>query len=339
MNHPRALHLTSLIFSLLTLFSISMAQNTSDTNGFDVIALGATGGMQDGNLSAFLIQPHGDNRAVTCDAGSIVNGLRVADEKGSLDTITVPEDSEYNRIGYVLTDVIKGYMISHAHLDHVAGMIISSPDDSAKPIYSLESVLDTVEATHFNWQAWPNFGDEGAAPLNKYDYMILTPGEAQPLANTAMQVTAFPLDHDAMESTAFLIESGDDALLCLGDTGPDSVEETDNLLRIWQAVAEKAKNGSLKAIIMESSYTSDRPDDLLFGHLTPKYVMQELHVLADLAGEGSLEGLPVIISHVKYSIKKGDSPQDTVMQELNAANDLGLEFIMPEQGMKWHFGD
>src|SRR5690606_1382899 len=41
--------------------------------GFDVVALGARGGIQDGNLSAFLISPQGDGRAVTCDAGALVN--------------------------------------------------------------------------------------------------------------------------------------------------------------------------------------------------------------------------------------------------------------------------
>ncbi len=58
--------------------------------GFDVVALGARGGIEDGNLSAFMISPAGDGRAVTCDAGSLVNGLRVADEKGVFDAVDVP---------------------------------------------------------------------------------------------------------------------------------------------------------------------------------------------------------------------------------------------------------
>ena len=39
-------------------------------DGFDVVVLGGLGGVQDGNLSSFLIHPHGDDRAVTCDAGT-----------------------------------------------------------------------------------------------------------------------------------------------------------------------------------------------------------------------------------------------------------------------------
>src|SRR5262245_2242983 len=97
-------------------------------DGFDLVVLGALGGIQDGNLSAMLVHPHGDNRAVTCDAGALVNGLRVADEKGAFATIAVPPDSPQSRVGYVLTAVIRGYLLSHAHLDHVAGLVVASPD-------------------------------------------------------------------------------------------------------------------------------------------------------------------------------------------------------------------
>src|SRR5213595_3497104 len=69
-------------------------------DGFEVIALGSLGGIQDGNLSAWLIHPRDDDRAVTCDAGTLVNGLRVADEKGALDDIMPPPDTADSRAGY-----------------------------------------------------------------------------------------------------------------------------------------------------------------------------------------------------------------------------------------------
>ena len=40
-----------------------------------------------------------------------------------------------------------------------------------------------------------------------------------------MSVTAFPLSHGGMESTAFLLESDGDGILCFGDTGPDRGRE------------------------------------------------------------------------------------------------------------------
>ncbi len=180
------------------------APKASAADGFDLVALGALGGIEDGNLSAWLIHPHDDDRAVTCDAGTLVNGLRVADEKGAFDGITVPADAALSRVGYVLTTRIKGYLISHAHLDHVAGLAIASPDDSKKPIYVLPSVGADLIETYFNWKAWPNFTDRGKAPqLKKYALSDLAPGVTTPLKDTAMTVTAFPLSHGGVEFDGF----------------------------------------------------------------------------------------------------------------------------------------
>ena len=305
---------------------------------FDVVVLGATGGIQDGNLSAFLVRPAGQARGVTCDAGSLVNGIRVADERGAFADVAVPPGSRQSRIGHVLTDSIQGYLISHAHLDHVLGLVIASPDDSAKPVYALPSVQAELVASHFNWSAWPNMTDRGKAPrLGKYRLQDLAPGVRQPLAGTALAVTAYPLAHAGVESTAFLIDHGDQALLCLGDTGPDAVEKSDRLQALWAAVADRVKRGQLRALIVEVSFANDRPDRLLFGHLTPAWLMASLRSLAALTGADALKGLPVVISHIKYSLLADEPPQQVILRELEAANDLGLRFIIPQQGDRHRF--
>lgn len=307
------------------------------SDGFDVITLGALGGIQDGNLSANLIHPHDDSRAVVCDAGTLVNGLRAADGKGALGGFPVPAGSPLSRVGYLLTDRIKGYLVSHAHLDHVAGLIVASPDDSKKPIYGLASVNSALVDTYFNWQAWPNFTDRGKAPqLKKYALRDLSPGVATPIDDTNMTVTAYPLSHGGVESTAFAIESDGDVVVCLGDTGPDEVEKGSRLRDVWSAVAAKARQGKLKAILIEASYTSDRPDNLLFGHLTPKWILKSLRELDQLAGGKALRDLPVVITHIKYSLTL-EQPQKQMQDELDAGNDLGLRFVLPEQGARWHF--
>ena len=305
---------------------------------FDVVVLGATGGIQDGNLSAFLIRPAKEPRGVTCDAGSLVNGLRVADERGAFADVVVPPGSRYTRVGHLLTDAIQGYLISHAHLDHVLGLVIASPDDVAKPVYALPSVQAELVASHFNWGAWPNMTDRGKPPrLGKYRLQDLAPGVRQPLAGTTMSVTAYPLAHAGIESTAFLIEHGDHALLCLGDTGPDAVEKSDRLQALWQAVAGRVKQGRLRAIVAEVSFTNDRPDRLLFGHLTPAWLMASLRGLATLAGADALKGLPLVVSHIKYSLLADEPPQQAIRRELEAANDLGLRIVIPQQGDRYRF--
>ena len=68
-----------LAVAALALALLSGAERAQAADGFDLVVLGALGGIQDGNLSASLVHPHGDNRVVTCDAGTLVNGLRVAE--------------------------------------------------------------------------------------------------------------------------------------------------------------------------------------------------------------------------------------------------------------------
>jgi 3',5'-cyclic-nucleotide phosphodiesterase len=326
-----------LIASLVSLSMLLMPTAAMSGQGFDVIVLGALGGIQDGNLSSYLIRPHGDRNAIACDAGSLVNGLKVAQDKGVFRDVTVPEGSTDSVTGHVLKNDIKGYLISHAHLDHIQGLVIASPDDSNKTIYSLPSVSAEIEQTYFNWKAWPNMLDRGQQPqLKKYHLEDLKPGEAKVLTGTKMTVTPFLLNHGGAESTAFLVESGDDAILCFGDTGPDEVQKASNMQSIWKAIADKVRQRKLKAIILEVSYTSDRPDHLLFGHLTPKWVHKTLQALDQEAGGNALKGLPVVVSHIKYSLTD-EQPQEGIRKELEAGNDLGVQFVIPEQGALYHF--
>ena len=152
-----------------------------------------------------------------------------------------------------------------------------------------------------------------------------------------MTVTAFPLSHGGVESTAFLVECDGDAILYFGDTGPDLVEKATRMHDVWVAVADKATRHKLKAILIESSYTSDRPDAQLFGHLTPAWIMKSLHELDALAGGNNvLKDLPVVITHIKYALTR-EQPQAKMRDELNAANDLGVRVLIPQQGSRWHF--
>ncbi len=325
----------SLLAAVVAGLSLPGAAHAAD--GFDVVALGALGGIQDGNLSAWLVHPHDDDRAVTFDAGTLVNGLKIADEKGAFDAVKLPGDSPMGRVGYVLTSRIKGYLLSHAHLDHVAGLIIASPDDSRKPLYVLPSVGAALVETYFNWVAWPNFTDRGKAPqLKKYPIAELQPGVAVAVPDTKMSVTAFSLAHGGVESTAFLLESDGDAILYFGDTGPDAVEKTTRMRDVWTAVADKAKHRKLKAVLIECSYSSDRPDAQLFGHLTPKWILASLRELDQLAGGGAIKDLPVVITHIKYALGR-EQPQAQMLQELTAGNDTGVRFVIPQQGTRWHF--
>lgn len=296
---------------------------------FTVIVLGAHGGLTDGDLSAYLVARQGTTEYLCLDAGTVLKGITEAARKKSFKDVKVPKESGLTLEGYVLQDRIKAYALSHAHLDHVQGLVIDSTDDTSKKLLALDPTIDHLRDNMFNWVLWPNFGNEGERPLNKYLYERMVPHAPYGVPNTELFVTAYPLSHSGHPCTAFLVKNQDSYLLYFGDTGPDSVEKSENIQRVWNAVAPLVKAKQLRGIFLECSFPNGRKDNELFGHLTPDWMQKELAKLNALA---SIKGLPVIVTHVKPSLKAGDDVDKTIADELNKGNKLGVRFIMPRQG-------
>jgi cAMP phosphodiesterase len=287
---------------------------------FQVLPLGIKGGLDECNLSAYLVASAGSSEFICIDAGTVYSGLTVARKKG---TIKKTEQA-------FLTDNIKGYFISHGHLDHVAGLILNSPEDSKKPIYALPEVLDVFKVNYFTRNAWANFGSEGEAPiLNKYQYVSLVPKVKKAAEGTDLTVQAFELSHvNPYKSTAFLVSNTAGSLLYLGDTGADSIEKSTALQNLWQEIAPLIRAKQLKAIFIEVSFPNSQADGQLFGHLNPRLWAQEMKVLASFTGAEALVGLPVVITHRKPS----GTNEEQIKKEVIAENTLGLKLIFPQQG-------
>ncbi|GAC34086.1 MBL fold metallo-hydrolase [Paraglaciecola polaris] len=305
---------------------------------FEVIVLGDSGGIEDGNLSAFLLRGVNEPNYVALDAGTLVNGINQSVKRGAFADLALADDNKWGTTGTILRDHVKGYLLSHAHLDHINGMLVASPEDSAKNIYALPSVNNMIGETYFNGIAWANFSDRGIPPLlNKYHVVDLLPGKTTTIANTELKVTAFSLSHP-VESSAFVIEQGNDMFVYFGDTGADIVEKQGKLAAIWTYLAQQIKHKTLRGIIIETSFENERPHNLLFGHLTPDLLMAELASLAaKIDGDAPLKDLTVLISHIKYTLAKNVDPRATIKQQLNDANQLGLNIIIPKQGQKLLF--
>lgn len=192
-----------------------------------------------------------------------------------------------------------------------------------------------------------------------------------------------------------------------GDVEPDSISLEPRNRAVWKLVAEKFAAGYLNTIFVseslsaasicyprdsspptssgvmandpadlmnssslsqiESSYVSSRPDDALFGHLTPRHLLEELASLASLLPsslftphdsrrEKPLEGLKVMIMHCKevFDVSSPESlnenerheqdnrcVRERVLEELmegeQKARDgqgLGCTFVGVERGMR-----
>jgi len=314
-----SINMKKIILLTLTLLCSKVYSQT-----FEVVPLGVYGGDHEDNLSSYLIGKYKANAYLALDAGTINAGIRKAI---TFKTFEVPA-------GRVLRDYIKGYFISHGHLDHLAGMIINSPSDAAKNIYATAAMIDVLKAHYFINDTWANFANEGDLPIRKYQYKRLKIGEIDTVTNTGMTIQAFDLSHvNPMKSSAVLVNIGDSSIVYLGDTGADRVEKVTNLENLWQSIAPIIKSRRLKALMIEVSFPNAQPEKLLFGHLTPLLLNEELGKLATFTGRDMLQGLNVIVTHMKPV----SDNVDTIKRQLLENNSYKVNFIFPEQGKRMVF--
>lgn len=309
------------------------------TADFEVVALGVDGGVTDGNLTSYLIRDDSQPLYLALDAGSVLPGIAKALEKGNFPDITDEMAAPLTRQGYIFRQRINSYFISHAHLDHVSGLIIGSPEDSKKTIYASADTIDVLRNYYFNWRVWPNFTDSGSGTrLGTYRMQLVRPAQSLSLGLTRLTGEMYPLSHDKSPSSMLLVSSNNNAFAYFGDTGPDEIEKSKNLDTVWRKLAEKVKQQQLKGMIIEVSYPNAASDSKLYGHMTPKWLLKELKNLEKYSGEGQpLTGLPVVISHIKPSLQQGQDVRQTIATELQAGNDMGVNFILMEQGDRLQF--
>lgn len=290
---------------------------------FDLIPLGIYGGGEENNLSAYLIGEKGKNEFLSLDAGTLRSGIDKAIENGVFEISN--ED--------VLRKYIKGYFISHGHLDHLAGMVINSPEDSVKPIYGIPFTIDILRDYYFTNAAWANFANEGDHPqIGKYTYQRISTTDSFPIEGTNLSAQIFELSHvNPYLSSAILVSNSQgESVLYLGDTGADRIEKTDHLHQLWTAIAPLISNKKLKAILIEVSFDNRQPDDKLFGHLTPNLLNEELKNLAKVVGQKDLKGFKIIVTH----LKPGGNRIEIIKKEISENNPMKVDFIFPEQGKK-----
>ncbi|WP_122095868.1 MBL fold metallo-hydrolase [Rahnella sp. Larv3_ips] len=301
---------------------------------FDVVALGVNGGVEEGNLTSYLVRSDDQKLYLGLDAGSVMPGIRKALEKGSFPQVTAENAAPLTPQGAVFRNLIGGYFISHGHLDHLAGLIIGSPEDSKKPIYGTADTIGTLRQHYFNGRVWPNFTDSGSGlRIGTYRLNLQRPEQRFSLGLTGLDGNIYPLSHGGTSSSMILVSRNNQSFAFFGDTGPDEVEKSKNLDTVWRVLGSEIKAKRLKGLIIETSYPDDVPDSKLYGHLTPHWLLKELASLQQYAGgDGSLKDLTVIISHVKPSLKAGADPEKEIMAQLEKGNNLGVKFVRMQQG-------
>src|SRR6187549_3991375 len=107
-------------------------------SSFSVVPLGVKGGADESNLSAYAVAASRTSNYICLDAGTLHSGIQRA-----IDQKTWKGDATD-----FLRKNIKGYLISHPHVDHVSGLILNSPEDSTKSIYGTASCLSVLQDKH-----------------------------------------------------------------------------------------------------------------------------------------------------------------------------------------------
>ncbi len=303
-------------------------------NQFRIIVLGCTGGPKENSLSGYLLYPLCDpDQLIAFDAGTMLAGIEVAYSRGNLDDFKF-DFSSLTPVGELYQRKLKAYLISHAHLDHIAALVINSQNDTHKYILGLDSTIDDMRDHIFNWKTWPNCGNEGIKPIKLYDYQRLALHTKTPIPATDMNVEVFLLSHPhEYPSSAFLVEHQGNYMMYFGDTSPDILESEKHLETIWLRLAPLIREKKLRGILLECSVPDEDSGQLIFGHLNPHLMIQELTKLQEIAGV-SLRGFKVVVTHRKETLYAVKDSKKLIEEELSNLNKHGLHLIFPTQGDK-----
>ncbi|KAF4614635.1 hypothetical protein D9613_002839 [Agrocybe pediades] len=256
-------------------------QRRTDKVTFDLVVVGAGGGPDETNLSAYLVKPHEakwEHGILALEAGSgqgtLSQLLRGNPQLfGASNSAPAPSDI-YSYVRQVIY--------------HINSLIISAGSlrGPRKRVFGLKQTLKDLELV-FSDRIWPNLASwEEKDDEFKLLYTALRPDDGYTVILPDVAVLAFPLNHGRnaagqYTSTAYFIrhEPSQREFLFFGDVEPDSVSHTPQTVNVWRAAAPKIPE-LLSAIFIECSWPSGRPDDLLFGHLTPEHLGDELVSLA-----------------------------------------------------------
>jgi len=163
---------------------------------------------------------------------------------------------------------IRNVILTHAHLDHIAGLPLFIDDLFAsltEPIcvFATSEVIEVIERDIFNWSVYPRFSEltnENGAVL---EYHPFRSGEE--FLAKHLRVKAVEVNHK-VPTVGFLISDGETTFALSSDTA-----EMDGF---WEVVnAEK----NLDALLVECSFPNELGElAQISHHLTPKTLQKEL---------------------------------------------------------------
>jgi 3',5'-cyclic-nucleotide phosphodiesterase len=318
------------------LFLYLWAMQISGQNSFDIVALGTGGGVDESNISSYLVSASNQDRYIALDAGTLMHGLQLAVDQGHFDHLS---DVEWETAANVLLNHIDAYCISHPHLDHIVGMMMAAPFDNQKTIFGSEKTIDALLKHVFLSPLWGNFTTEDN-PNGKWELQRMREKEWYSIPNNSLEIKYYKLHHAyPNESGAFLVKNNENYLLYFGDTGADRIENSNQLEQIYKDIAPLIQQHKMKAIFMEISFPNKQNNQQLYGHLKPHLMEEELKKLSECVNaknpDQALYGIPLFITHIKPDFKKKNKTPGIIEKEIQMMNTFGAETIIIKQSSKY----
>ncbi|KAF9505680.1 hypothetical protein BS47DRAFT_1322241 [Hydnum rufescens UP504] len=355
---------------------------------FHLVILGCGGGPDERNLSSYLFktqQSRWMDGILAVEAGSGLGALTellVRDpsifKEDSLDPFVKGESLEDNdapslRAGRIYS-WIRTFLVSHAHLDHVNGLILGAGATASpvpRHIAALESVIRDLESVFDGQKLWPRLARRKEELVLSHGYVYDSMEAFGPYRGVAPNLSArlFPISHGLVgqvvyESTAFFVrnETTFQEFLFFGDVEPDSISANPQTHAVWRSAAPLILAARLTHVFLECSWRKSRPPAELYGHLSPPHVVDEMKALARevaIARQGSLSinaglaedcdlvgvlvGVTLVVIHCKEPMEHLEPSSNIIdvivgeIRELLRVECLGVNVIAAHQGMRLQF--
>lgn len=231
------------------------------------------------------------NDNVTIDAGSLAMSV-----------------SEHQRSN------IRDIILTHAHLDHIAGLPLFIDDlfatlESPIRIHGLQNVIDALEEHIFNWVIYPKF----SALRNKYG-KILSYHPFDPKTSFDVRDLNFkPIEvNHKVPTVGFVIKDSKSKIAISSDTS--------EMEKFWEILNAE---DNLDALLIECAFPNELKDIADSSHhLTPKDLVKELAKFRH-------ETCPIFVTNIKPRYR------EKVVAEINELNLKNVQIL--KLGVAYNF--
>ncbi len=163
---------------------------------------------------------------------------------------------------------IRDVVLTHAHLDHIAGLPLFIDDlfatlDAPVRVYALPEIIETMERDIFNWEIYPRFSELENANGAVMKYQPFGVGDEIIIRH--LRLKSIAVNHK-VSTVGFVVSDGKTKFAISGDTA--------EINEFWQILNQEE---NLSALLIECAFPNELEElASVSHHLTPNTLQKEL---------------------------------------------------------------